>query len=89
MLMHSYSWWDKSGFMSWLDQSSSGAGPCNATEGNPEVIKTIQPNPRVTFSQIRWGDIGSTFSDSTNGSSAANGTSYPTRFVPTILSSRF
>lgn len=55
-------WWDKSTSMSWLDQSSSGSGPCNATEGNPTFIETIQPDTQVTFSNIRWGDIGSTFS---------------------------
>ncbi|CAN8100294.1 unnamed protein product [Discula destructiva] len=55
-------WWDTTSFMSWLDQSSSGAGPCNATEGNPAIIKTIQPDTQVTFSNVRWGDIGSTFS---------------------------
>lgn len=55
-------WWDSSSFMQWLDQTSSGSGPCNATEGNPAVIEAIQPDTQVTFSQIRWGDIGSTFS---------------------------
>lgn len=73
--------------MSWLDQSSSGAGPCNATEGNPEVIKTVQSDPQVTFSQIRWGDIGSTFSGSANGTSSTNGTNLVSRFVPSLLSS--
>lgn len=55
-------WWDDSGFMRWLD--SGNAGPCNATEGDPKVIRQIQPNPRVTFSEIKWGEIGSTFSAS-------------------------
>lgn len=67
--------------MSWLDQSSTGAGPCNATEGNPEVIKVVQPDPQVTFSQIRWGDIGSTFSSSTNTTGLAS------RFMPSLLRS--
>lgn len=53
-------WWDTSGYMNWLD--SGNAGPCNATEGNPTVITTIEPNPSVTFSNIKWGDIGSTYS---------------------------
>lgn len=68
--------------MSWLDQSSSNSGPCNATEGNPEVITTIQPNPEVTFSEIRWGDIGSTFKGSANGTYATNGTSLASRAFP-------
>lgn len=54
-------WWDSSTFMQWLDQSSSGAGPCNATEGSPASIKATEPDTQVTFSKVRWGDIGSTF----------------------------
>ncbi|KAK4109189.1 glycoside hydrolase family 7 protein [Canariomyces notabilis] len=52
-------WWDEGGFMRWLD--SGEAGPCNATEGDPRVIRQIEPNPEVTYSQLRWGEIGSTF----------------------------
>lgn len=66
-------WWDKGSFMEWLDGLGSNAGPCNATEGDPEVIKSIQPDTQVTFSQIRWGDIGSTFSGSANGTNGTNG----------------
>ncbi|CZT53202.1 related to Endoglucanase 1 [Rhynchosporium secalis] len=52
-------WYDVTGFMNWLDSGSS--GPCNATEGNPEVIKKIQPDAAVQFSEIKWGEIGSTY----------------------------
>lgn len=52
-------WWDEGGFMKWLD--SGNAGPCNATEGDPKVIQTIEKDPAVVFSQIKWGEIGSTF----------------------------
>lgn len=75
-------WWDKSSFMEWLDGASSNAGPCNATEGNPEIIKSIQPDTQVTFSQIRWGDIGSTFSGSTNGTGSTNGSSSALSSLP-------
>ncbi|KIM92527.1 hypothetical protein OIDMADRAFT_68785, partial [Oidiodendron maius Zn] len=52
-------WWDESGGnMGWLDQN--GAGPCNKIEGSPAVIRQNQPDARVTFSNIRWGEIGST-----------------------------
>lgn len=54
-------WWDEGGFMKWLD--SGEAGPCNATEGDPKVIQTIEKRPIVNFSQIKWGEIGSTFAD--------------------------
>lgn len=55
-------WWDEGGFMQWLDGASQGAGPCNATEGNPKVITTVEKAPQVKFSQIKWGEIGSTVS---------------------------
>ncbi|PSN71505.1 glycoside hydrolase [Corynespora cassiicola Philippines] len=54
-------WWDEGGFMQWLDGSADGAGPCNATEGDPKVIVTKEAKPAVTFSNIKWGDIGTTF----------------------------
>ncbi|KAF2870781.1 concanavalin A-like lectin/glucanase domain-containing protein [Massariosphaeria phaeospora] len=52
-------WWDEGGFMQWLDGGN--AGPCNKTEGDPKVIPSIEKAPAVTFSQIKWGEIGSTF----------------------------
>lgn len=54
-------WWDTSGFMNWLD--SGNAGPCTATEGNPEEIVKVEPSPAVTFSNVKWGEIGSTYSE--------------------------
>ncbi|KAI0812862.1 endoglucanase EG-1 [Xylaria sp. FL0064] len=56
-------WWDEGSYMQWLDGSSQGAGPCNATEGNPTNIRVIEPAPQVTFSNMKWGEIGSTFSE--------------------------
>ncbi|KAM0433391.1 hypothetical protein ACHAPT_004269 [Fusarium lateritium] len=53
-------WWDEGGFMNWLDQGE--AGPCNATEGSPATILKVEPNPEVTFSNIKIGEINSTFS---------------------------
>lgn len=59
-------WWDDSTYMAWLDGASSGAGPCNATEGNPTVIQATEPDTQVTFSNIRWGDMGATFGNGTS-----------------------
>ncbi|KAF5590036.1 endoglucanase type C [Fusarium pseudoanthophilum] len=53
-------WWSEGDFMAWLDQGV--AGPCDATEGDPKNIVKVQPNPEVTFSNIRIGEIGSTSS---------------------------
>ncbi|KAH8663480.1 endoglucanase-like protein [Tricladium varicosporioides] len=52
-------WWDVGGFMQWMDGGN--AGPCNTTEGDPKNIVKIQPDPAVTFSGIRWGEIDSTY----------------------------
>jgi len=53
-------WWDVGGYMNWLDTGSS--GPCNTTEGNPSVIVKVEPDPVITFSNVKWGEIGSTTS---------------------------
>ncbi|KAK3315914.1 concanavalin A-like lectin/glucanase domain-containing protein [Apodospora peruviana] len=55
-----FSIWNSPGdFMSWLDGGNN--GPCNATAGDPAQIVATQPDVSVTFSNIKWGDIGSTF----------------------------
>lgn len=54
-------WWSDSDNMSWLDGAANNAGPCDPTEGNPTNIVKIEKDPTVTFSQIKWGEIGSTF----------------------------
>jgi len=51
-------WVDNGGFMNWLDSGNS--GPCNATEGDPALIVQQNPDATVTFSNIKWGEIGST-----------------------------
>jgi cellulase len=51
-------WNDATGNMTWLD--SGNAGPCTAGEGSPTVIESKYPDTSVTFSNIRWGTIGST-----------------------------
>jgi len=52
-------WWDEGGFMKWLDSGNS--GPCNATEGDPKLIPSVEKRPSVVFSQIKWGEIDSTY----------------------------
>ncbi|KAK0640704.1 concanavalin A-like lectin/glucanase domain-containing protein [Cercophora newfieldiana] len=55
-----FSIWNSEGdFMEWLDSEDN--GPCNATEGDPANIVRNMPEVSVTFSNVRWGDIGSTF----------------------------
>ena len=51
-------WNDASQNMAWLDQGNN--GPCQAGQGTPQNIMNQHPDTHVTFSNIRWGDIGST-----------------------------
>ncbi|CAI4216001.1 unnamed protein product [Parascedosporium putredinis] len=51
-------WNDAVQNMAWLD--SGGNGPCGAGQGTPSNIQSQHPDTHVTFSNIRWGDIGST-----------------------------
>ncbi|KAJ5740758.1 hypothetical protein N7493_000630 [Penicillium malachiteum] len=52
-------WNDSGAYMNWLDSGTS--GPCNSTQGNPTIIEAKYPGTSVTFSNIRSGDIGSTY----------------------------
>lgn len=54
-------WWDAGGNMQWLDGAAEGAGPCSATEGNPTEVVKVEPFPEVTFSNMRWGELDSTY----------------------------
>jgi len=51
-------WNDAAQQMSWLDQGNN--GPCRAGEGTPSNIQAQHPGTHVVFSNIKWGDIGST-----------------------------
>lgn len=65
-----FSIWNSDGdFMNWLDTGSS--GPCSETAGDPKLIVANNPEVSVTFSNIRWGEIGSTFNASAPGTSSA------------------
>ncbi|KAK9424951.1 putative Glycoside hydrolase family 7 protein [Seiridium unicorne] len=54
-------WNDAAQQMAWLDSGSN--GPCTVAESTPANIQSQYPDTHVVFSNIRWGDIGST----TNG----------------------
>ncbi|KAI1771920.1 glycoside hydrolase family 7 protein [Hypoxylon cercidicola] len=60
-------WNDDRQFMNWLDAGE--AGPCSLEEGDPRVIREKSPDTSVTFRNIRWGEIGSTYSNGTASSS--------------------
>nr|AUS45843.1 glycoside hydrolase family 7 protein [Coniochaeta hoffmannii] len=61
-----FSIWNSEGnFMNWLDSGAN--GPCSNTSGDPALIVAGNPDVSVTFSNIRWGDIGSTFNATGGG----------------------
>ncbi|AEO63146.1 glycoside hydrolase family 7 protein [Thermothielavioides terrestris NRRL 8126] len=51
-------WNDAAQEMAWLDAGNN--GPCASGQGSPSVIQSQHPDTHVVFSNIRWGDIGST-----------------------------
>lgn len=52
-------WWDDSSGMEWLD--SGKAGRCPTDGGYPKDILKEVKNPSVKFSNIKYGEIGSTY----------------------------
>lgn len=68
-------WNDAGGHMAWLDEDpfpadadptkpGSGRGPCSTTSGDPADLIKNYPDAKVVFSNIRSGDIGSTYGSS-------------------------
>jgi cellulase len=51
-------WNDAAQQMAWLDSGNN--GPCRSGEGSPSNIQAQHPGTHVVFSNIKWGDIGST-----------------------------
>ncbi|KAI0040790.1 carbohydrate-binding module family 1 protein [Auriscalpium vulgare] len=74
-------WDDHTANMLWLDsdyptdKSASTAGvargPCATTSGVPATVEADSPGASVTYSNIKFGDIGSTYS-STSGSGSGS-----------------
>ncbi|OBZ74435.1 Exoglucanase 1 [Grifola frondosa] len=76
-------WDDYAANMLWLDSdyptdasaSTPGVsrGPCATNSGVPTDVESQSPGASVTFSNIKFGDLGSTFSGSTSGGSTGGG----------------
>lgn len=61
-------WQDSGSFMQWLDGQTGDVsvpgnlrGPCSTTSGQPAEIAADYPDAAVTFSDIKVGDIGTTY----------------------------
>jgi cellulose 1,4-beta-cellobiosidase len=77
-------WDDHYADMLWLDstyppekagQPGSERGGCDAASGKPDTVESSQPNAQVTFSNIKFGDIGSTFNSAGASSGASSASS--------------
>jgi cellulose 1,4-beta-cellobiosidase len=78
-------WDDYTASMLWLDSdyptnkdaSAPGVarGTCATTSGVPAQVEAQVPNSQVVFSNIKFGDIGSTFSGSSSPSPPSGGSS--------------
>ncbi|KAF8603702.1 cellobiohydrolase I [Ceratobasidium sp. AG-I] len=74
-------WDDHAANMLWLDSqypvggnaASPGVtrGRCATTSGTPTDVETNSPNSSVTYSNIRFGDLGSTYSGTASGTTTA------------------
>ncbi|KAG6839066.1 hypothetical protein C0991_006224, partial [Blastosporella zonata] len=75
-------WDDYAVDMLWLDSTypttanatapGVARGTCATTSGVPATVEANTPNASVTYSNIRFGDIGSTYSGTTSSSSSAS-----------------
>lgn len=85
-------WDDYAANMLWLDSnypldksaSTPGVarGTCASTSGVPADVEAQVPNSSVVFSNIKFGDIGTTFSSSSSGGGNTNPTTPTTTATP-------
>merc|ERR1712232_830043 len=59
-------WDDKLTNMNWLDSHAghgkgSHRGPCSKSVGAPEIVRAKYPNAYATYTNIMYGEIGSTY----------------------------
>nr|BAF57298.1 putative glycosyl hydrolase family7 [uncultured symbiotic protist of Reticulitermes speratus] len=54
-----FSIWASDGDMSWMDCNDN--GPCNAGQESSNYLQQNYPNATVTYSNIRWGGIDTTY----------------------------
>lgn len=78
-------WQDSSQYMNWLDSGNS--GPCSSTAGDPTTILADYPNAAITYSNIKWGDLGSTSSAPGPGSNSSSSSSTTTTTTTTSSTS--
>jgi cellulose 1,4-beta-cellobiosidase len=85
-------WDDHTAGMYWLDstyptnasasQPGVARGPCSTTSGDPKTVESTEGSNQVTFSNIKFGDIGTTFSSTGTGTGTGTGGSSSTSTAP-------
>ncbi|KAH9476508.1 putative 1,4-beta-D-glucan cellobiohydrolase B [Psilocybe cubensis] len=83
-------WDDHHANMLWLDSTypvdstSPGAqrGSCPTTSGDPKDVEANSPNASVTYSNIKIGDIGTTYTGGSSGTTIGGGTTTTTSTAP-------
>ncbi|KAA8565609.1 hypothetical protein MFRU_006g01890 [Monilinia fructicola] len=89
-------WDDHSANMLWLDapypasKSPSAAGvtrgTCSASSGAPADVEANSPGASVTYSNIKWGPINSTYTGSGSGTTPGSSSSSSSSTAPTSTS---
>ncbi|KAG6844473.1 Exoglucanase [Tephrocybe sp. NHM501043] len=82
--------WLDSNYPTTADPATPGVarGTCATTSGAPEDVETNSPNSSVTYSNIRFGELGSTYAGSGSSSTApSNSSTTKTSTSPTSTSS--
>jgi len=61
-------------------------GPCSPSSGAPADVEKNSPNASVTFSNIKWGDIGTTYTGTTSNPGSGSTTTGVTSRTTTAMS---
>ena len=69
--------WLDSDYPTTADPNTPGVsrGPCSTSSGSPIDVEKNSPNAKVTFSNIKWGELNSTFINNLDASSSPSNSS--------------
>lgn len=84
-------WLDSSAFPADADPSKPGVarGTCATTSGAPTDVETNSPNASVTFSNIKFGDIGTTYTSSGTITTSPGGGTTTTSSAPAATQTKW
>ncbi|CAA7263710.1 unnamed protein product [Cyclocybe aegerita] len=90
-------WDDHAVNMLWLDSTyptdstkpGAARGTCPTTSGAPKDVEANSPNASVTFSNIKFGDIGSTYTNTGSTPGNASNPGSPTTTAPAATQTKY